>query len=415
MNRFGSPDLGLGLGLRAQHAHEILRTRPPLGFLELLTENHLDVPPRAAALTEQLAAAYPAVLHGVSMNLGSVDALDRTHLRKVRELAERTRARWISDHLCWTGVASVNSHELLPLPCTDEALRHVAARVREVQPEVRIDTHGAEIHDDVWALFNQVVRRFPHAHVMLERDDAIPELPQLIGELDRAREIWHEANTPESRVQPRARRAHRIRLGSLAAPTGAWAAQQRDFWQRAVEKPLRFDHATPGLTALLDAQCPVSAARGLRVYSDAYTTNLRAALAANFPTLARVLTPRDFTALADEYAAAHPPSTHDYARHGRALAGFIEGFALADSYAIPREALLSRATRAGPARGAGSSRRAARPRSACALRARAGALARRTLPPGSIAARRALQPRCGALRACGRSRREAAAAEALAR
>jgi uncharacterized protein (UPF0276 family) len=154
VNSLGAPDLGLGLGLRAQHAHEILRTRPALGFLELLTENHLDAsgaapraasrrraknaaePPRAAALTEQLAAAYPVVLHGVSMNLGSVDALDRAYLRSVRDLAERTHARWISDHLCWTGVSGVNSHELLPLPYTEEALQHVAARVRAAQQEL---------------------------------------------------------------------------------------------------------------------------------------------------------------------------------------------------------------------------------------------------------------------------------------
>ncbi|HEU4430917.1 MAG TPA: DUF692 domain-containing protein [Myxococcota bacterium] len=133
MNRFGLPDLGLGLGLRAQHAREILEHRPPLGFLELLTENHLRQPPRAQAQTEALAAAYPVVLHGVSMNVGSVDPLDREYLREVRALADRLGARWISDHLCWTGVDGWNSHELLPLPYTEEALRHVARRVRQAQ------------------------------------------------------------------------------------------------------------------------------------------------------------------------------------------------------------------------------------------------------------------------------------------
>jgi hypothetical protein len=133
VNRFGLPDLGLGLGLRAQHARELLARRPQLGFLELLTENHLRQPRRAREQTEALAAAYPVVLHGVSMNLGSVDPLDRAYLGELRELADRLGARWISDHLCWTGVGGWNAHELLPLPYTEEALRHVARRVQEAQ------------------------------------------------------------------------------------------------------------------------------------------------------------------------------------------------------------------------------------------------------------------------------------------
>jgi uncharacterized protein len=137
VNRFGEPDLGLGLGARGLHVRELLARSPDLrgtlGFLELLTENHLDVDPRREELTLQLAAAYPVVLHGVSLNVGSVDPLDRAYLRKVAALAERTRARWVSDHLCWTSVDGWNSHDLLPLPYTDATLRHVAARVRAVQ------------------------------------------------------------------------------------------------------------------------------------------------------------------------------------------------------------------------------------------------------------------------------------------
>ncbi len=134
MNRFGLPDLGLGVGLRAPHAREILRRRPAqLGFLELLTENHLDQDARRSELTDRLAAAFPVVLHGVSMNLGSADPLDRAYLRKLRALARRTRARWISDHLCWTGVDGRNNHDLLPIPYTEASLRHVAQKLRAAQ------------------------------------------------------------------------------------------------------------------------------------------------------------------------------------------------------------------------------------------------------------------------------------------
>jgi hypothetical protein len=136
VNRFGLPELGLGLGARGQHVREILARRPRLGFLELLTENHLDVDPGREELTLRLADAYPVVLHGVSLDVGSVDPLDRAYLAKLRTLADRTRARWISDHLCWTGVGGWKSHDLLPLPYTEETLAHVAARVREAQDEV---------------------------------------------------------------------------------------------------------------------------------------------------------------------------------------------------------------------------------------------------------------------------------------
>lgn len=133
MNRFGLPELGLGLGLRGPHVRELLSRRAPLGFLELLTENHLDADPRSDALTRALAAAYPVVLHGVSLDVGSVDPLDRAYLEQVAALAERTGALWISDHLGWTGVDGWKSHDLLPLPYTEATLRHVAPRVRAAQ------------------------------------------------------------------------------------------------------------------------------------------------------------------------------------------------------------------------------------------------------------------------------------------
>jgi uncharacterized protein (UPF0276 family) len=92
----------------------------------------MDTGGRPVWVLDQIAERYPVVLHGVSMNIGSADPLDRGHLAKLKALADRTRARWVSDHLCWTGVAGRNTHDLLPMPLTEEALAHVAARVRTV-------------------------------------------------------------------------------------------------------------------------------------------------------------------------------------------------------------------------------------------------------------------------------------------
>src|SRR6185436_4139724 len=88
---------------------------------------------RAGGLLDRIAERYPVALHGVSLSIGSTDPLDQTYLDELKALRDRVGARWVSDHLCWTGVQGRNTHDLLPLPYTEEALRHVAARVRQIQ------------------------------------------------------------------------------------------------------------------------------------------------------------------------------------------------------------------------------------------------------------------------------------------
>jgi uncharacterized protein len=102
-------------------------------WFEILSENYMQTAGRPLHFLDAIVERYPVVLHGVSLSIGSTDPLDRAYLAELRALRDRTRARWVSDHLCWTGVAGKNTHDLLPLPYTDEALRHVVARVRAVQ------------------------------------------------------------------------------------------------------------------------------------------------------------------------------------------------------------------------------------------------------------------------------------------
>lgn len=132
-NRFGLPHLGLGLGLRTVHYEAILATRPAVGFFELLTENYLGTEGRPLRIVDQLAGLYPLVLHGVSMSLGSADRLDRAYLRQVKALAQRVNAAWLGDHVCFTGVAGRNSHDLLPLPYDEANLRHLVRKVKAAQ------------------------------------------------------------------------------------------------------------------------------------------------------------------------------------------------------------------------------------------------------------------------------------------
>jgi len=128
-----SAQLGFGLGLRTDRYDTILDTAPPVDWFEVLSENYMVGGGKPLAYLDKFSARYPLVMHGVSLSIGSTDKLDRAYLIELKALAERVRPVWISDHLCWTGVAGRNLHDLLPLPHTEEAVCHVAARVREVQ------------------------------------------------------------------------------------------------------------------------------------------------------------------------------------------------------------------------------------------------------------------------------------------
>jgi uncharacterized protein len=132
MNRWNLPDLGIGIGLRTVHFPHILAEKPVIDWFEVLSENFLDTGGRPMYVLDQVAERYPVALHGVSMSIGSTDPLDTAYLHKLKALAQRCRAHWISDHLCWTGVQGLNTHDLLPMPYTEEALRHTVGRVRAV-------------------------------------------------------------------------------------------------------------------------------------------------------------------------------------------------------------------------------------------------------------------------------------------
>ena len=135
-----APFLGVGVGLRPTHYPEIFQRlegagAPDLGvdWFELLSENYMIRGGRPLRVARELCDRLPLVLHGVSLNIGSTDPLDTPYLDDLSRLAELVSARWISDHLCWTGIGGHNTHDLVPLPYTTESVEHVAERVRTVQ------------------------------------------------------------------------------------------------------------------------------------------------------------------------------------------------------------------------------------------------------------------------------------------
>jgi len=131
--RLGHPLLGLGVGLRTVHFAHILEQWPAVDWFEVISENFMDSEGRPRYVLEQIAERYPTVMHGVSLSIGSTDPLNFEYLGKLKRLAAEVKPRWISDHLCWTGVMGLNAHDLLPIPLNEETLRHVVDRIRIVQ------------------------------------------------------------------------------------------------------------------------------------------------------------------------------------------------------------------------------------------------------------------------------------------
>ena len=128
------PFLGFGLGLRAEHYQAILERKPAnVDWFEILSENYMIDGGKPLYFLDSIRRDYPMVMHGVSMSIGSTDELNFDYLRQLKALIERVEPVWISDHLCWTGVDHKNMHDLLPLPYTEESIRHVADRISRVQ------------------------------------------------------------------------------------------------------------------------------------------------------------------------------------------------------------------------------------------------------------------------------------------
>ncbi len=132
-NALGIPYLGFGLGLRRPHTAHILDAKPAIDWFEIISENYMGVAGKPRRILSEIRANYPIVMHGVSLSIGTVDALSSEYLHALRALADWLKPAWISDHLCWTGVAHLNTHDLLPVPYTEEALLHIIDRIKAVQ------------------------------------------------------------------------------------------------------------------------------------------------------------------------------------------------------------------------------------------------------------------------------------------
>jgi len=256
---------GFGLGLRKEHYRDFLETEQAVDFVEIISENFMACGGRPLRTLEAVRERHPVAMHGVSLSLGSPEGLDADYLAELKALARRIDPMWVSDHLCWTRVGGFATHDLLPLPYTQEALDTCVANLKHAQDVLErpllvenpssyvtfskstmsewaflaelsretgcyllldvnnvwvssvnhgfdpleflhgipadrvrqihlaghsaglegmlIDTHDAPVCSAVWQLYARAVERFGACATMIERDDAIPPLPELLAEL----------------------------------------------------------------------------------------------------------------------------------------------------------------------------------------------------------------------------------------
>jgi len=133
MNATTVPSPGFGIGLRPAHYQDFLSAPQRVDWLEIISENYLVPGGKPLRMLDAVRERYPVVMHGVSMSIGSARGLDASYLRDLARLAARVQPLWLSDHLCWTGVAGRNLHDLLPLPYNEESIAHVTERIQRVQ------------------------------------------------------------------------------------------------------------------------------------------------------------------------------------------------------------------------------------------------------------------------------------------
>jgi len=122
-----------GIGLRSPHHDEFLAQRPAVPWVEVHSENFFADGGRQLQVLDAVRRDYGLSLHGVGLSLGGTDPLDPEHLRRLRRLVQRAEPALVSEHVCWSSAGGVCLNDLLPLPYTEAALRHLAARVAAVQ------------------------------------------------------------------------------------------------------------------------------------------------------------------------------------------------------------------------------------------------------------------------------------------
>lgn len=124
---------GIGIGLRSSFFNDILKSKEPIPWIEIQSEDYFNARGHNHDVLDSLRGRFPLVMHGVNMSIASTDELNYSHLNRLRELINILKPQWVSDHLCWSSLNGIYLHNLLPIPYYEESLKHVVNRIKKIQ------------------------------------------------------------------------------------------------------------------------------------------------------------------------------------------------------------------------------------------------------------------------------------------
>ena len=137
----GAQAPAVGIGWRHPHYAELIERLVDIDFLEVHSENFFADGGASLAVLQRAREHYPVSLHGVGLSLGAVSGVDHWHLDQLARLVQRIEPTWVSDHACFArGLYAgdmIHGADLLPLPCTTEALNVLCANVQQVQDRLQ--------------------------------------------------------------------------------------------------------------------------------------------------------------------------------------------------------------------------------------------------------------------------------------
>lgn len=268
------PFHGFGLGLRQPHYHDFMQGTAAADFVEIISENFMVEGGRPLAVIDAVREHYPVAMHGVSLSVGSAGGVDPDYLARLKQLADRIQPLWISDHLCWTRTHAHNSHDLLPLPYTFEALDLVCANLSRAQdalgremllenPSSYCQLPGNALTE--WEFLGEVARR-TGCHLLLDVNNVYVsacnhgfDAQQFLAGLpmDRVRQIHLAGHTPGNILIDTHDRAVAADVWALYASALALAGPVATMIER--------DDAIPPLGELIDE---LAAARTIAAASE---------------------------------------------------------------------------------------------------------------------------------------------------
>ncbi|MDP3300334.1 MAG: DUF692 domain-containing protein [Sulfuricurvum sp.] len=124
---------GCGLGLRREFLEDFSSLKKKPDWIEITPENWIFTPHRYRETFEQIMDSMPVVAHGVSLSIGSPEAIDKSFLSEIKAFLDRYNIEHYSEHLSFSTLGGMQTYELLPLPMTRAMVIHIGDKIKHVE------------------------------------------------------------------------------------------------------------------------------------------------------------------------------------------------------------------------------------------------------------------------------------------